>query len=308
MRNVRLDHLVADLAMTQAGVFTCEQAEKLGASKACREQRVANESWLPQADGVYLLRGHRLTFRARLWVAVLACGDGAVVSHEAAAALHGLATFGAERVCVTVRHAKTRVIGSAEIHQSRRLYGEHVTEVDGLPVTTVARTIIDLAAHYRRGRLEIALDNALAARRVTLDLMCATFDDLASRGRKGTRLMRTLLADRAPGYVAPASVLESLFLRLLRNGGLPRPVLQFPHPNPAFEGMFVDAAYPERRILIELDSRRWHDRSRDHERDRERDVAALNVRWKPYRYTYRQVTEQGDWVLDTIRQARRIAA
>jgi len=303
-----VDRAVARIAADQAGVFSRRQMLQHGGTRDIVRRRLGSGSWLLCADGVYRLREIPVSWRSELWVATLAPGCEAVVSHEAAAVLHHIATFRGEPVVVTVPHATTRLDHVAVVHQSRRLYPEHVTRVDGLAVTTAARTLIDLAALHRRARLEVALDNCLAAKEVTLDGVCVTFDDLACRGRKGTKLMRSLLAERAPGYVAPGNEFESLFLRLVRRGGLPRPVLQFPHPSPIMDGKFVDAAYPELRILIELDSRRWHDRSRDHERDRERDISAQLVGYRPYRFTYKHVTKQGDWVLDVLREARRQAA
>jgi very-short-patch-repair endonuclease len=193
------------------------------------------------------------------------------------------------------------------VHQSRRLYPEHIACVDGLRVTTVARTVIDLAALYRRGRIEIAVDDALASRTLRLAELMATFDDLAARGRKGTRLMRAILGDRQPGYIAPQSVAESMLLRVLRLGGLPRPVLQFAHPSPQIDG-YVDGAYVRERILIEVDSRRWHTKVRDIDRDYERDHAANLVGWHTYRYSWADLTKRPQWVVDQLRQARCRAA
>jgi hypothetical protein len=304
----QLDERIAAVANGQSGVFSRVQVIGAGGTDDVTRRRRQRGVWLSCTGGVYRLRDHPRTWQSALWVAVLA-GDGdAVVSHEAAAALHGLATFRPGPVTVTVPHATARLTQVATVHQSRRLLPEHITTLDGLPVTSVARTFCDLAASYRLGRMALVLDGGLSSSKVSLDGMCATFDDLACRGRKGTRLMRALLAERRPGYVPPSSVLESLFLRLVRRAGLPRPILQFPHPSPAMDGRFVDAAWPERRILIELDSRTWHTRLADFERDRERDVAAQLVAWHPYRFTYDHVTTGGDWVIAVLTAARNLAA
>jgi very-short-patch-repair endonuclease len=256
---------------------------------------------------LYTLRGVLEAPLTRLWLATLAPGAGAVVSHEAAAALHGMATFSTGPVTVTVPHATSRIDHLATVHQSRRLYPEHITLIDGLRVTTVARTAIDLAAIYRRARMEIVVDDSLTSWKVKLPELCATFDDLASRGRKGVRLMRAILEDRQPGYIAPQSRAESLMLRVLRHGGLPRPVLQFPHPSPAIDS-HVDGAYVSERILIEIDSRRWHTKVRDIDRDHERDQAANLVDWDTYRFSWADLTKRPAWVVSQLREARRQAA
>jgi very-short-patch-repair endonuclease len=187
------------------------------------------------------------------------------------------------------------------------LYPDHIRVIDGLRVTTAAQTLIDLAGSYRRSRIEVAVDDALASGQVKLIDLCSTFDDLASRGRKGVRLMRVLLEERSPGYVAPRSVAESLMLRVLRQGGLPRPVLQFPHPAPEFADRYVDGAYPDERILIEVDSRRWHTQVAAISRDHDRDFAAKKAGWDTYRFTWSDLTQRPDWVVDHLRSARRAA-
>ena len=246
------------------------------------------------SEGIYVLRGVPIQLSTRLWLATLAPGAGAVVSHEAAAALHGMATFSTGPVTVTVPHATSRIDHLATVHQSRRLYPEHIT-------------LIDLAALYRRSRMEIVVDDSLTSWKVKLPELCATFDDLASRGRKGVRLMRAILEDRQPGYIAPQSRAESLMLRVLRHGGLPRPVLQFPHPSPAIDS-HVDGAYVSERILIEIDSRRWHTKVRDIDRDHERDQAANLVDWDTYRFSWADLTKRPAWVVSQLREARRKAA
>lgn len=299
-----LDAAIVSIAARQCGIFTRQQVLEGGGTDAIIRQRCLAGLWRVRADGVYGIVGFDEGTNSALWAACLAPGAGAVVSHEAAAALHGIATFRPGPVTVTVPHATSRLDHLAIVHQSRRLYSEHVTLIDGLRVTTIARTVIDLAANYRRGRMEIVVDDPLASRKLLLPELCATFDDVASRGRKGVRLMRAILEDRQPGYIAPQSVAESTLLRVLRMGGLPRPVLQFPHPSPAING-YVDAAYPPERLIIEVDGRRWHQKMADIERDHERDNAAAAVHFRTLRFGWDDLTKQPAWVVAQVRAARR---
>jgi very-short-patch-repair endonuclease len=301
------DDRVAAIAARQAGTFTRSQVLGVGGTDRMIRRRRDARQWTSRIQGVYELTQYPETWLRDLWVACLAPGSGAVVSFQAAAVLHGLATFRASPVVVTVPHADARLTTLGTVHQSRRLYEEHVTHLDGLAITTIARTVIDLAAVYRITRVELALDSALAARKCTIDDITTTFDDLASRGRRGIGTIRSLLSTRQPGYVAPSTMAEALLLRALRRGGLPRPTLQFPHPGAEIVG-FVDAAYPSERLLLEVDGRRWHTRERDFTRDRARDIAATIAGYRTLRFTWADVSERPTWVADQVRAARSRAA
>jgi very-short-patch-repair endonuclease len=301
------DDRVAAIAARQAGAFTRSQVLEVGGTDRMIRRRRDARRWTSRIQGVYELTQFPESWLRDLWVACLAPSTGAVVSFQAAAVLHGLATFRTSPVVVTVPHSDTRLTALGTVHQSRRLYEEHVTALDGLPVTTVARTIMDLSAIYRISRVELAMDSALAARTCTVDDITTTFDDLASRGRRGIATIRRLLATRQPGYVAPSTMAEALLLRALRHGGLARPALQFPHPGSEIEG-FVDAAYPAERLLLEVDGRRWHTRERDFARDRARDIAATIAGYRTLRFTWDDVSTRASWVADQVRAALARAA
>jgi very-short-patch-repair endonuclease len=300
MTRFDVDVAIAARAERQHGCFSLRQAYEQGADRTMADRRIRAGRWLQEAEDVFRLPGSPKSWKCRLWIAALALGPEAVVSHEAAAALHGLATFRAGPVTLTVPHADVRIGHVGTCHQSRRLYPEHITVIDGLRVTTVARTLIDLAADYRMARMEHVVDDALAARKLNLPNLCVTFDDIACRGRRGTKLMRRILQARQPGYVAPQSRAESLLLRVLRQGGLPRPVLQLPHPAPEFDGRRVDGAYVAARVLIEVDSRRWHTQAAALQRDHERDFAAKRVGWDTYRFCWADLTERPEWVVEQL--------
>ncbi|MGQ0804488.1 MAG: type IV toxin-antitoxin system AbiEi family antitoxin domain-containing protein [Actinomycetota bacterium] len=296
-----VDDAVVDLAERQHGVFSRPQALDLGASSWLIQRRVAAGVWIPVAEGVYRLRGFPRSWCASLMTAVLATAGPAVVSHEAAAALHGLDTFPRGPVVLTVRHGAGRLKDLARAHQLDDLLAEHVTERSGLPVTTVARTIVDLTAVCRRGRVDHALDDALAARRITIEEVVACFDAVCRRGKPGMRLMRALLAEHLPGYVPPSTDLERLLLRVLRNGGLPRPALQYPFPGRLPGEGWVDAAYAEAQLVIEADSRRWHTRKRDFAVDRQRDNETTLAGWRVLRFTWDDLIHRPEWVVSAVR-------
>jgi len=241
-------------------------------------------------------------------VAVLATSGPAFVSHESAAALHRLSTFRPGPVVVTIRHGAGRQRTGATVHQLDDLLPAHVTVVGSIPVTTVARTFIDVAAVCRRGRVAYAMADALAAGAVEIEEIGVCFDAVARPGKPGMRTMRSLVTAHLPGYVPPSSTLERLLLRVLRDAGLPRPRLQYPFPGRLPGEARVDAAYPEARLIIEADSRRWHTRQRDFAVDRKRDNLATLAGWRTLRFTWADLTRDAESVAAAVREALNLEA
>lgn len=299
----RVDHAVAALACLQHGVFTRCQVLDLGASDWLIERRIAAGAWLPVAEGVYRLLGFPEAWEGSLMTAVLATAGPAVASHESAAARHDLASFPRRPVVVTVRHGAGRLRGLATARQLDDVLPEHVTVVERIPVTTIPRTFVDLAAVCRRGRVNHALEEAMGDGKVVIEDVCAVVDAIARRGKPGMRVMRALLAEHLPGRTVSATTLERLLLRALRDGGLPRPRLQYPFPGRMPGEARVDAAYPEARLVIEADSRRWHTRTRDFAVDRERDNLTTLAGWRVLRFTGHDLTRRPEWVVAAVREA-----
>jgi very-short-patch-repair endonuclease len=299
----RVDEAIAALARRQFGVFSRRQALDRGASRSLVRRRVAAGRWVPVAHGVYRLRDFPESWHASLWTAVLATTGWAVVSHEAAAAVHTFPTFRPGRVVVTIRHGAGRQRAGVTVHQLDDLTPGQVTMVDGIPVTTIARTVIDLAAVCRRSRVAHVVDELLADGCVTVEELCRCFDDVARPGKPGVTTLRTLLTAHSPGAVPSKSKLERLLLRVLRNGGLPRPRLQYPFPGRLPGPGRVDAAYPEAKLVIEADSRRWHTRRKDFAVDRRRDNEATLAGWRTLRFTWSDLTNDPDSVVQAVRSA-----
>ena len=174
--------------------------------------------------------------------------------------------------------------------------------------TRVARTLCDLAGVLRPAKTERAIDNCLAMGVVTPGTLQAAFVDLASRGRKGTAVMRGLLAHRSEGYVPPASELEARFRDLVREADLPEPVRQLDvGDDEAWIGR-VDVAYPPARVLVELDSRRHHSSKLDQEADEARDRKLERAGWRLVRFTWDDLVERPDWVVSELRRLLGFAA
>lgn len=298
-----MDDAVAELAAGQYLLFTRDQAAGLGVSPKTMERRLQARRWLFVAPGVYSLPGAAPSWRRDLMAACLQAGPEAVVSHEAAAALHGLDTFPPGSVTVTVKHGDHQHLRAGRLRQSTDLGLHHRTVVDGLPVTTVARTFCDLAAGTRPARLRAALDSAFATRSCSVDDVRRCLEELRRPGKRGLRRLAALLEARTGGRVPAPSTLERRLKLVLRENGLPIPVREHELPWDRQTQGRVDFAYPGQRIIIEADSRRWHTRERDFEVDRRRDREAQLAGWDVYRFTWEDLRTCPEEVAATVRRA-----
>jgi predicted transcriptional regulator of viral defense system len=151
---------------------------------------------------------------------VLAVGPGSVLSHREAAALHGLRP--ADRPTVDVTVAGQRQVSGVQVHRVARLDAEDVTVVDGIPTTTVARTLVDLATVV--SALRKAIEEAERSHRLDVSAIEAVLE--RTRGRNGTgheRIGAALAELARTGTTVTRSLLEDRFLSLLDAHGLPRP-------------------------------------------------------------------------------------
>lgn len=292
----------------QHGVMSRAQVRGLGASPEALQSRLRSPGWVRVSSRVIRLAGSQLTFRQRCMAAALDAGGGAAVSHEAAAALWGLPGFGTEDVHVSrPRTTTSRSSRLATVHEPRLLPDHHRTLLEGIPVTTVARTAFDLAGCLHPLRTERALDNALARRLVDLETMRAVAIELLQHGRPGSALMRQLLADRGTGYIPPASGLEARFFALLVEAGMELPDRQVEVGGEAWTGR-VDFLYRPQRLVIEIDSDIHHTAKLDVESDRRRDETLRAGGFGVLRITEAQVWQRPHEAVALVRTALRVPA
>jgi len=166
------------------------------------------------------------------------------------------------------------------VHETTAVSPRDRTVVDGIPVTTIERTIFDLASVCSPFTVELAIDNALRRDLTTLDKLGAMLRRVGRQGRKGTKLLRSLLAERDPLYAPTESERELMLVRLLREHGLPEAERQFSiHDD---EGNFVarpDLVYRDLKIAMEYDSYERHIGKRALIRDNRRRNAMMGVGW-----------------------------
>src|SRR4051794_27237498 len=147
------DLVASQLALRQHGTFSRWQLLPRGISPRSIARRLNEGYWLLLHPGVYALAGSGDTFERRLWAGGLAVGPDALVSHEAAAQVHGVPHVIRNKVVLTNAHGWHHRLEGVTVHQLDDVLTEHRTGVNGLPVTTRARTIVDLAAVVHPARL-----------------------------------------------------------------------------------------------------------------------------------------------------------
>lgn len=290
-----VDREIAAIAERQGGVVARVQLLALGLGAAAIDRRVLGGRLYPMHRGAYLV-GHRVVgVVGRHWAAVLACGDGAVLSHASAADAWEIRTSAAGTIHVTVGPGGRRKRSGIRVHRNGPLPADEVTERVGLPITTPARTLLDLAAGSIRGRpLANATDRAERLR--LLDF--ADVHRLLARypRRPGTPSLKAVLARYSA--VDTRSELEELVLELCDAHGLPRPQV-----NCVIEGKVRDFYWPRTGLVVEADSYSWHRSPSSLNDDRERDVELTLAGYRTLRFTWEQVTRRRSYVVRAIRRA-----
>jgi hypothetical protein len=256
MRGKSRDEEVARLAGRQYGVLSRGQALMLGFSSGAIERRLKSGRWESVRNGVYRISGAPHWWQQSVMAACLWGGKGAAASHRTAAALWDLDGFRKGLPEITTPRALGSRHQGVRVHARVRLPKQDITILDAIPVTKPARTIVDLAAVVPREAVEQALDAALRTSKTSLREIRSKAEELAAPGRKGTALLRQVLADRVPGERPVESVLERKLLRVLKSRGLPRPTTQHLVYDRGVPVARLDFAYPAQKIGIEADATR----------------------------------------------------
>jgi very-short-patch-repair endonuclease len=297
------DAVVGRLAAARHGVVSRAEALAAGVTPAAIRHRLATGRWQRLHVGVYRIAGAPETWRQRLAAACLAAGPGAIASHRAAARLWGLPAVEAAGVEVSAPRGRSLRRPGVPAHRPRRLDPVDVTELDGIPVTTPARTLVDCAAVLDPAALEEALDDALRRGLVSLPRLRWRVRCLARRGRPGVAALRALLEARGAGEAVPESVLETRMARLLRGRGLPPPCRQHPVRDRGRVVAVLDFAYPEARLAVEVDGRRYHSGRLRWQRDLARGNVLTALGWRVLHVTAEDLRLRSEQVVATVAAA-----
>jgi hypothetical protein len=286
------DREIARIADRQHSVVAAYQ---LSLTRDAIKHRIDAGRLYRKYRGVYTV-GHRKLTREGEWMAaVLAYGPKAVLSHQSAGALWGL-TSGSSKIHVTTPSSR-RNHGRITHHRAQ-LHELDIIRLNGIPVTSVARTIYDLASCLPQSRLLKAVEEA--DRRGLLE-MRALDAAIARRPRaRGVRKLEAVLKDyRLPPDTR--SPLEDDFLALVRSAGLPSPAL-----NAVVDGYPVDVYWPQWELIVELDGRPYHTSPRAFEADRIKDTVHQKHGRRVMRVTRRRLTNQPREIRADIERFRRL--
>ena len=279
------EHLLVALADRQEGNLERAQILRLGFTRHQVDHMLSTGLLVPRFRGVYSLGRRKLTRRGMWMAAVLAAGEGAVLSHRSAARLWGL-RVGEKEIEVTAANGRKRE--GIVIHRAT-LPPDELTTRDGIPTTTAARTLLDLAAVETAQTLERALHYAERERLADATPLATLLDRYPRR--PGTPKLRAILTSRSLGDDVTESELEDAFIGLLDRHRLPRPLLNR-WLTIGSDHVRADALYPDHRLIVELDGRRDHATTKAFHGDRKRDRRLLALGWQTARFTWRDMEDE----------------
>jgi hypothetical protein len=302
-------------ALARWGVLRASDAFAAGLTHDALRHAVSSGRLERLKKGIYRIADHPWLWESQLWAALFDAGPGAVVSHRSAARLHGMYHYVTTAAVEVTRVAcMSHRMSLGRLHQTLSLPAEHITEINGFPVTTLARTCFDLAgdpdadikgkawceeAHYRRIRR--AWNDALARRGLTFFVQVSVLAALGKRGRSGTALSRRILGGWGPDYVPSESDAEDLYAELIDAHGLPDGARQVAfYDDDGFIGR-VDRYYADVGVIVEIDSR-WHDGPDDKSSDKIRDERLTALGYAVKRIYYGEMVLHPESTMSDLRR------
>jgi very-short-patch-repair endonuclease len=281
--------VIARLAAPQHGVVSRDQLVNAGVGVGAIDHRRRTGRLLVVHKGVYAVGYQSDSPLTRAMAAVLACGPGAVLSHRSAAALWEISVWSAPiEVSAPGKHSHVGVV----VHRARTLNPRDATVHRRIPVTTIARTLIDLADTLDDAALARAVNEARIIHRLPIQQLARRLAD--ARGRRGAHRLSRFVDRPTP---PTRSALEDAFLAFTERYNVPRPEV-----NQRIEGYEVDMLWRSHRLIAELDGRRFHDHPDGFEGDRDRDANLLAAGYRVIRITWRRLASDPD------REAQRLCA
>ena len=284
---------MARLAHHQHGVVARRQLLGMGMGSGAIDRRVEGGRLHLVHRGVYAVGHTRFSDHARWMAGVLAGRPHAVLSHGSAAALWQIRAARDGPIHVTVASGSHRGRPGLVVHRSSTL-GYAVTRRLDVPVTTPARTLVDVADGLPAHQLRRAVGEAYALGIVDRRRLANAIG--AAGRRRGARALATLLNEHGLASTLTHSALEEQFLDVFKGANLP-----MPRVNATVEGLVVDFLWPAQGLIVETDGRRYHGHEIAFERDRLRDQRLLAAGYRVVRFSYRQVVRTPESVVATLR-------
>jgi hypothetical protein len=246
-----IDKAIARIAAEQHGAFSLRQIVSLGGDRWLAARRVDRGVWDRARPGVYTINGVPRTFHQRVMVAVLAAGDGALASHRTAARLWGVSGRVAVPVEVTIPTGRSFTMRGVEVHRSRDLDLASATQRDGIPITGLARTVLDIAS-IEPHRLAATAWEAMRSGGLTWDELEDTVGTHARRGRSGVRAARDLALLRHGTAPGDSRTEDRAYEILVSSNRVPLPDRLVPVVCADGVEVVVDLAWPRYGLLLEI--------------------------------------------------------
>lgn len=291
-----LDAALAALAERQHGVVSLPQLTAFGLGPSAVRERARSGRLHRVHRGVYAVGHPLLSARGRWMAAVLACGDGAVLSHHSAAVLWGLRDGGGSRIDVTAVRRTGRTCAGIRVHWRPSLDPADRTSSSDIPCTSVPLTLLDLASVLSADALGKACDRAEQLRLFDLRAIEALLARV--QGRRGTRRLRDVLSELDPQGPETRTEIERLMLALCKAHPLPQPVVNGWIQLDGI-GFSPDFLWPAAKLIVETDGG-THRTRKAFEADRRRDQLLAEAGYTTLRFTWRQLTTEPERVARTI--------
>jgi predicted transcriptional regulator of viral defense system len=296
-----VEEALAALAVGQHGVVSLDQLRSFGLPETTIRYRVEVGRLHRIHQTVYALVPRELLSRdGRFIGAVFACGPEAALSHRSAAVLHELMRSDRAKIDVTIPQRSPRCHPGIDIHRSTTLAPGDITVVNGIRVTTIARTLLDLAQVVRHRPLERACDQAEILE--VLDLRALNDQIERNKSRPAARRLKGVLEEHYIGATPTWSELEERFLSLCRGAGIPQPEVNVwidpGDDDPS--AIRADFVWRDQRLVVETDGHGTHSTRQSFEHDRRRDQRLIVAGWRVIRTTWRQIAQRPDEVIAVL--------
>jgi very-short-patch-repair endonuclease len=279
------------ITVRQHALITAGQARGAGLSARQVEWALSTGEWCALRDGVFAVAGAPKTAEQAVLAAVLAAGPAALASHATAARLWGMPRIVEHQLELVApfghHHRLPGVVG----HRSRALFDDDGTVYRRIPVTRAERTLVDLTGRCSIDVLGKVLDDGLRRKTMRLDRLRCTVGRLSGGPGRRLAIVHDLLASRLPGYDPSDSDLETLALRMIAAAGLPIPRQQH-RVVIGTKRYYIDLAYPDLKIGIELDGWEWHRFRSSFDGDRARGNTIAIAGWMPLAFTSNTIGER----------------
>ena len=273
-------NVIVTVAAQQWGLLSTSQCLAAGCTPRAIEHAVERGQLVPYRRGVFLVGGAPPSPYHPVLAACLATGPGTVASHLSAAWLWDFDRVRPDHVEVKTLLACTRRLADVRTHTTGVMLGTDIDERHGVPVTSAARSAVDLAAYLSPYLLARFVDHLRRRHHLTTQELATHLSILGGRGRAGTRNLRRIVAERLEGLEPGDSDAEVEVVRTLLSFGVRQPVQQ--HQVVVGRRVFVlDIAWPPSKVALELDGFDPHATDRTtFDNDKERDLILRKAGWE----------------------------